>query len=105
IKPGLGNGTLVMTWLWNHSVPRCSASVFTAVGLTRVSIGPPIKVMDTGRYESRLRPARLVLEDALEMDELAERPLPHGRDLHRHALAADQRRGDAPFREAVAARR
>ena len=55
--------------------------------------------------QPRLRPARRVLEDALEMDELAERPLPHRRELHRHALAADQRRGDAPFRPAIAARR
>ena len=55
--------------------------------------------------QPRLRPARLMLEHALEMDEPAERPLPHRRDLHRHALAADQRRGDAPFRPAVAARR
>ena len=55
--------------------------------------------------QPRLRPARRVLEHALEMKEPAERPLPHRRDLHRHALAADQRRRDAPFRPAVAARR
>ena len=55
--------------------------------------------------QPRLRPFRTVLEHALEMDELAERPLPDRRDMHRHALAADQRRGDAPFRPAVAARR
>ena len=40
--------------------------------------------------EPRLRTPRLVLEDALEMNELAKRPLPDGRDVHRHALAADQ---------------
>ncbi len=53
----------------------------------------------------RLRTLRRVLERALEAHELAERPFPDGRDIDRHALAADQCRGDAPFRLAVAARR
>ncbi len=53
----------------------------------------------------RLRTLRRVLERALEMEELAERPLPDGGDVDRHALAADQRRRNAPFRLAVAARR
>ena len=53
----------------------------------------------------RLRPLRQVFEHTLEMDELAERPLPDGGDVDRHALAADERRIDAPFRPAVAPRR
>ena len=52
MKPGLGNGTLVMTLCRNHWMPRRPASVLTAVGLTRVSIGPPINVMEIGTYGS-----------------------------------------------------
>ena len=48
MKPGFGNGTLVMTLRRNQSTPRHSASTFTAVGLTRVSIGPPISTMESG---------------------------------------------------------
>ena len=48
MKPGFGNGTLVMTLRRNQSMPRRSASVFTAVGFTRVSIGPPISTMECG---------------------------------------------------------
>ena len=52
MKPGLGNGTLVMTLRRNQSVPRRSASVLTSVGLTRVSIGPPISTMEWGTQGS-----------------------------------------------------
>ena len=52
----------------------------------------------------RLRAPRRMLHRALEMQEPAERPLPHRRDVHRHALAADQGGVDAPFGLAVAAR-
>ena len=54
---------------------------------------------------ARLRPPRRVFELALEMEKLAERPLPHARNMDRHALAADQRGVDSPFRLAVAPRR
>ena len=37
-----------MTWRRNQSMPRSSASVFTAVGFSRVSIGPPISVIERG---------------------------------------------------------
>ena len=53
----------------------------------------------------RLRPPQRMLERALEMQQAAERPLPDRRDVHRHALGADQRRGDVPLRLAVAAGR
>ena len=49
MNPGFGNGTLEMTLRRNQSMPRRSASLLTAVGLTLVSIGPPIKVMETGK--------------------------------------------------------
>ena len=55
--------------------------------------------------QARLWAARQVLERALEMQEPAERPLPHAVDVDRHPLAAHQRRGDAPFGPAVAAGR
>src|ERR1700712_2854937 len=42
MKPGCGNGTLVMTLLRNHSMPFSAARLLTAVGLRRGSIGPPI---------------------------------------------------------------
>ncbi len=51
--PGCGNGTLVMTVLRNQSMPRSWASLFTPVGLRRVSIGPPISVIDVGTKGSR----------------------------------------------------
>ena len=51
----------------------------------------------------RLRPLRRMCKRALEMQEPAERPFPDRGDVDRHALAADQRRGDAPFRFAVTA--
>ena len=38
----------MMTLAANQSVPRSSASEFTTVGFSRVSIGPPIKVMLCG---------------------------------------------------------
>ena len=37
-----------MQFRLNHAVPRSCASVFTAVGLRRVSIGPPIRIIDCG---------------------------------------------------------
>ena len=52
-----------------------------------------------------LRPARRVLERALEMQQPAERPLPDRRDTHRNALAADHGGIDVPVRLAVAAGR
>ena len=45
MKPGCGNGTVMMVLRRNQSVPRASASWFTAVGASRVSIGPPISVI------------------------------------------------------------
>ena len=45
MKPGCGNGTVMIVLRRNHSVPRASASWFTAVGASRVSIGPPISVI------------------------------------------------------------
>ena len=54
-------------------------------------------------HELRLRTARRRGEDALEMQEPAERPLPDRRDVHRDAFAADQRVRDIPVRLAVAA--
>ena len=53
----------------------------------------------------RLRALQRMVERALEMQQAAERPLPDRRDVHRHALGADQRRGDVPLRLAVAPRR
>ena len=52
-----------------------------------------------------LRPARHVAEHALEMQQLAERPLPDGGDVDRRALAADQGGIDVPLRLGVAPRR
>ena len=37
-----------MTLRRNQSVPRFSASVLTTVWLTRVSIGPPARISDSG---------------------------------------------------------
>ena len=37
-----------MTLRSNQAVPRCCASWFTAVGLTRVSIGPPASTIERG---------------------------------------------------------
>src|SRR4051794_30618052 len=37
---------------WNHSVPRSIASLLTAVGFTRVSIGPPMSVIERGAKAS-----------------------------------------------------
>ena len=48
MKPGCGHGTLAMTWVLNQSMPRSTASVLTAVGFIRVSIGPPISTMVLG---------------------------------------------------------
>ncbi len=42
-----------MTLLRNQSMPRSSARLLTAVGLRRVSIGPPIRVIDSGTKGSR----------------------------------------------------
>src|SRR5258708_1269714 len=53
MTPGCGNGTLVMTWLRNHSMPRSAARLLTAVGLRRVSIGPPLSVIASGTKGSR----------------------------------------------------
>ena len=55
--------------------------------------------------KARLRPARRVLEGALEMQEPTERPLPYRRNVHWHMLAADHGGGDIPLRLAVAPRR
>ena len=52
MKPGWGKGTFMTTLLRNQSMSRLSASALTAVGLTRVSIGPPISVMVAGRKRS-----------------------------------------------------
>ena len=52
MKPGCGNGTFMMTFWRNQSRSCCSASLLTAVGLTRVSIGPPISVIVAGRRRS-----------------------------------------------------
>jgi len=59
-----------------------------------------------GRHneETRLRPVRLMLEGALEMQQAAERALPHGFDMHRHPGAAHEGGFDAPFGAAVAPR-
>ena len=53
MKPGCGNGTFMMVLRRNQSVPRASASLLTAVGASRVSIGPPISVIVSGRSGSR----------------------------------------------------
>ena len=50
-----------------------------------------------------LRPLRRVLERALEMQQPAERPLPDGSDVHRHALAADQGGRRCPIRAGCSA--
>ena len=36
----------------NHSMPRSSASRLTAVGLSRVSIGPPMRIIEAGEAGS-----------------------------------------------------
>src|SRR5215212_7550800 len=36
----------------NQSVPRSMASLLTAVGFTRVSIGPPMRIIDRGAKAS-----------------------------------------------------
>ena len=46
--PGYGGGTNVMQFRSNHAMPRSCATRFTAVGERRVSMGPPISVIDTG---------------------------------------------------------
>ena len=38
----------MMQWRSNHSMPRSSASRLTAVGERRVSIGPPIRIIERG---------------------------------------------------------
>ena len=43
-----------MTLLRNQSMPRSAARLLTAVGLRRVSIGPPISVIDSGTKGSLL---------------------------------------------------
>ena len=48
MKPALGSGTLWMQLRLNQAIPRFSASLLTSVRLTRVSIGPPISVIDRG---------------------------------------------------------
>ena len=48
MKPGLGKGTVLMTLFSNHSIGRVLASLLTAVSLRRVSIGPPISVIEAG---------------------------------------------------------
>src|SRR5205823_13875595 len=60
-----------------------------------------------GRHDeqARLRPARRMLEGALEMYELAERALPGGRDMNGDLLATHHGRIDIPLRFAVTARR
>ena len=52
MKPGTGHGTCMMTLSRNQSMPFSSASRLTAVGLRRVSIGPPISVMVAGAKRS-----------------------------------------------------
>ena len=49
MMPGLGKGTLTMAFLRNQSTPRATATRLTAVGLRRVSIGPPIRIIDLGQ--------------------------------------------------------
>ncbi len=53
---------------------------------------------------ARLRLARRPRDQALEIQQLAERPLPDRMDVHRHAHAGDLDILDAPFRLAVAPR-
>ncbi|WP_272945671.1 hypothetical protein [Paraburkholderia mimosarum] len=54
MNPGLGKGTtFVITLRRNHSMPRRSARLFTAGGLIRVSIGPPIRIMERGAAGQR----------------------------------------------------
>ena len=48
MNPACGNGTVLTTLFSNHSIDLPSASLLTPVGLRRVSIGPPISVMDAG---------------------------------------------------------
>ena len=52
IESELGKGTTVMQLRRNQSVPRSIASWLTAVGLRRVSIGPPISVIERGAQGS-----------------------------------------------------
>ena len=47
--PACGAGTFMMTLLRNQSTPFSLASLLTAVGLRRVSIGPPIRIIVLGR--------------------------------------------------------
>src|SRR5262249_58190600 len=55
--------------------------------------------------EFRLRTFGRMFELALEIDQIAERPLPDGGDSHRNSLAAGESRIDAPLRPAVTAGR
>ena len=49
MKPGFGNGTLVMTLLRNQSMPRCIGQLVDLGRIDpRVSIGPPISTIEFG---------------------------------------------------------
>ena len=52
MKPACGNGTWVMTLRLNQPMSLSWASLLTAVGLERVSIGPPIRIIDSGTLGS-----------------------------------------------------
>ncbi len=52
MTPGFGNETVVTALRRNQSMPFDCASLLTAVGLERVSIGPPIKTMEGGECGS-----------------------------------------------------
>ncbi len=64
-------------------MPRSCASLLTAVGLQRVSIGPPIKVMDAGIATSSRASIRAV---AAISGPKADRRQPHARDLWRRGV-------------------
>ena len=51
--PGYSAGTVAMTFCANQLCGRSVASVLTAVGALRVSIGPPIMVSVLGRHGCR----------------------------------------------------
>src|ERR1700760_50748 len=68
-----------MTWLRNQSIPRSAARLFTAVGLRRGSIGPPLKGIDSGTKGSLLAP---LTDTAAPPRPRGHRRLAHRDDVH-----------------------
>ena len=70
MKPACGSGTVEMTLLLEPVERRALGELVDAVGLRRVSIGPPISVIEAGWHGSSMRHVR-------------------GRRQHRHRRLAD----------------